>query len=181
MVTDRVLNYRQIIGAAVMLSLVAWYLVISWVDQGFRSPIPLIAHFGIVTAIFLFFWTLFTKFAWRCKWVRLGGLVVSTPDLNGRWVGTSTSKKKGTPLHAVLEIKQTLLTTICTGYTTDSIGESYSVRILSDPSDLTFTLAFLYNARRDVGTSIAGDAHSGVSILKLIEGPPRQLRGHYFR
>jgi hypothetical protein len=177
--SDQQLRWRQIIVVGSLVALIAWSLVLLVAGVPAAQLFPNLLKFGLVSTIVLIAWMFFVKKAWRLKWVRTGRWLVATPDLNGRWTGSSVSTFDGKERRMTLEIRQSLLRVHCVGFGPGNRAQGYSARILCDPEEETFKLAFLYSASREVTTSVAGDQHEGVAVLSLSEGPPRRLRGYY--
>jgi hypothetical protein len=176
MFTDHQLKWRPITFFGTSFAFCV-LVIILFVEH--EPILPVLTRVGIVATIIWFSWLFFTRVAWRWRFVRLGRFLISTPDLNGRWVGTTTSSYDNLVRPVALEIRQTLLKVQCIAYGPDNSATSYSARILSDADDEVFKLAYLYHSKRSPSTARPGDEHEGLAILSLKEGTPRRLEGYY--
>lgn len=179
MFTDHQLKWKSIIIAGTLLSLLVWGVVLWFIGTPFAALGCAFFKFGFVASAMLGMWLLFTKWGWRCKWLRLGRVLVVTPDLNGRWFGNYVSKYDLKERPMALEITQSLLHIRCRAFGPQNDAEGFSARLLADGDERTFKLAYLYHAKRQPSASVAGDEHEGVAILTVIDGTPRRLRGYY--
>jgi hypothetical protein len=178
MYSDQQLNWRSITMAGCVIALFAWSLILVIGGAPAEEVFHSLVKYGLVSSVVFGAWRVFVMRGWRWKWVRAVGLV-RTPDLNGRWVGTSVSSYDGKSRPMTVEIRQNLLRIHCIGYGPENIARGYSARILCDPDEQKFMLTYLYTSKRKAASSVPGDQHEGVKVLSLIDGPPRRLRGFY--
>jgi hypothetical protein len=155
----------------------AWFGAFVISGTKLSELLPSITKFGAVSLIVWVSWLAFTKRLWRSRLA--SGWLVTTPYLGGRWVGEYVSVFDKIKRGMTLEIGRTLLKLECTSFTIDSVGEIYIARPLSDHDDQSFKLVYVYHAKRNQTTSVPGDEHEGLVILRLIDGPPMSLKGFY--
>ena len=178
MFTDHQLKWRAIISLSAIVAVATWTVML--VLQGHSPELSSVFRIGTVTLAVWIAWRVLVQVAWRWRWVRIGGWLVATPDLNGTWYGSSVSSFDNIPREMTLRIRQNLLYVRPIAYGPDNVAEGFSARILSDRDETVFKLAYLYRAERQPTTSIPGDEHPGVALLTLNEqSGKRTLNGFY--
>ena len=179
MFTDHQPKWRFIVLLGTLVAVVAWCFVLLALGTKSAELLRSLPKFGLVFLLVWGAWLAFTRYAWRWECLRFKRWLVVTPDLNGRWVGKYVSMFDKKERKMTLEIHQTLLKLQCVAFGPDSVGEGYSVRLLSDGDDQNFKLVYFYHAKRKPTMSISGDEHEGVAVLRLIGDSPKRLEGYY--
>lgn len=180
MFRDHQLHWRAILTFGLLVATVAWFFVLLLSGVGVKVLGMSFLRFGIIAVLLYSIWQFFVRIAWRWRCFR--GWLVTMPHLKGRWVGTYRSSFDNfkTLRKMTLEvISHTLLSVSCVAYTEDSRADGYSARVLSERDNQEFKLAYVYHAKREPSSSVAGDEHEGLAILRLIEGNPHRLEGTY--
>jgi SMODS-associating 2TM, beta-strand rich effector domain len=179
MFCDLRLRAAPIIVVATILGSLVWFVVLFVRGVAATALVEACLHLSIVIAVLTFAWTIFVKYGWRWKLLRLGGWLVRTPDLNGRWEGTYRSSFDNKERPYVLEIRQNLVGLQCTVWGDENEAEIYSAHLLADREEKQFKLSYLYQARRRAPSRVPGDHHDGWALLRIIDGSPRKLQGEY--
>ncbi|MBI3416507.1 MAG: hypothetical protein HY043_14525, partial [Verrucomicrobia bacterium] len=172
-------KWRLILIFGTLVAVATWFVVLLAGGAQLSELVPSLTKLGAVSLVVWVVWLLFTKLAWRWSWLRWNHWLVSTPDLNGRWVGKYVSMFDKQERRMVLEIRQTFLRVQCVAFGPDSVGESYVARLLSDGDEHGFKFVYFYHAKRKPTTSNPGDEHEGIAVLRVIAGACRRLEGYY--
>ncbi len=173
------LRAGAIIFVGTLVGSIAWFAVLFFRGVPATALLDAFLNLTVVVLILTAAWNLFVKWGWRLNGLRLGGWLVRTPDLNGRWEGTYRSSYDNKTRPYVLEIRQTLIDLQCNAWGDENEAEIYSAHLLADRDEKVFKLSYLYQARRRSPSRVPGDHHDGWAILKVIEGRPRTLHGEY--
>lgn len=179
--SDHKLNWRWIITFVALIAILIWFLIL-WLIKlvGFDTHASPLKYFGLLSLLIGLVWLVLLKYAWRTRILKV--LLISTPDLRGRWKGYYISSYDKKQRDLVLEIRQTLLSIKCSAYSIDTDVEVYSSRLLSDKDNKQFILAYIFQSRRNIATRVPGDTHEGMAILTfidVIEAKPKVLKGRY--
>lgn len=172
-------KWRLILTFGTLVAVVTWLVVLVAAGTHLSDLLPSLTSLGAVSLVVWGIWLLFTRVAWRWSWLQWKHWLISTPDLNGRWIGKYVSMFDNKERPMALEIHQTLLRVQCVAFGPDSVGESYVARLLSDSDEHGFKFIYFYHAKRKPTTSNPGDEHEGIAVLRVIEGAPRRLEGYY--
>ena len=85
---------------------------------------------GLIALIPSALWWAFDRYAWRWPIVRLNGLVISLPDLNGRWEGTVDRDGEDNPHAFVMEVRQSYSLIRTKTFSRNSRGESIVAKMV---------------------------------------------------
>lgn len=185
MFRDHQISTPRIIVLGTIIVVIIWSIILAFYGVSANILVTSMIRIGIVVFVLSLLWNLLDKYLWHHKLFR--GWLITTPDLRGRWIGYYISgyfkdkeNERGKILPLALEITQSLTRISCISYGPGSRGESFSAKILSDLENKEFKLSYIYHAKREVTTSVPGDEHEGVVILRLIKGNDKVLKGIYF-
>jgi hypothetical protein len=108
------------------------------------SPTDVMLRAAIIAIVPYALWLLFEHFAWRWPLVRFFGLIVSLPDLNGRWEGVVDRDGEEQPHPFVMEVTQTFSAIRTKTFSAHSRGESLVAKLVKSSEDGDFKLLVIW-------------------------------------
>lgn len=169
-------DLKKISIITIVLFLVLYTLVQLLFDIEFTKITASITKTGTILTLIGVFWAFFNKTGWKVGFLRLGGWLCSTPDLNGRWEGTVCRTREDMPHPFVIEVIQTYSTITYKTFSSQSRGESMSATIHTDESEEVFTLYSIWRTstkRRDDPN--AEDEFTGASVWNIRIGQDEKI------
>lgn len=114
--SDLHLRAGAIIVVGTLIGSTVWFAVLLFRGVPATALLDAFLNISVVCLILTAAWNFFVKWGWRLEGLRLGGWLVRTPDLNGRWEGTYRSSYDNKTRSYVLEIRQTLIDLQCNAW-----------------------------------------------------------------
>ncbi len=179
------LNIKAFIYILLGFSFILWFAFAILGDLSLSNLWAFLKLLPKVATIDLLILSLFIKWGWRWKIFR--GWLVPFPDLNGTWQGyiksnwkDSGTRKKSSPIPAILSIKQTFGKISCVLRTAEMVSHSYVEGFTLDRDKQIRQLAYSYTSKPRPLVKERSTSHDGTIVFNLVGMPVTKLEGRYW-
>jgi hypothetical protein len=172
-------EFKRIISATVVLTVVAWLLLVASMHKEPFSTAAFQLLSPVVSGIVLF-WLFFFRWGWRWPLLKL---LLKRPDIGGTWLGTLESNYFGSigntanELEIAIVVRQTALFTHVTTFTSRMTAHSYSDALTVDEERGIRRIIYIYSEKpHQSGVGV----RQGTAELEIIGHPPKAFEGEYW-
>jgi hypothetical protein len=146
------------------------------------EPLYLPFKVGFISGLVGLIWFVYDKYLWKIPFFGMAGWLCSTPNLNGRWVGTVNREGENSPHEFVMEIYQTMSKMKFYTYSNNSNGESIVVKLVKDETGSKFKMIAYWSSRTKViADATKSDQFNGLSVAGIhIDENEKRLSDFYF-